>query len=33
MNAESKEAALQADVIDQMIAGSWKLGDPANYDR
>ena len=33
MNADSKEAAFQADIIDQMIAGGWKLGDPAKYDR
>ena len=33
MNAESKEAAFQADIIDHMVACSWKLGDPANYDR
>lgn len=33
MNADSKEAAFQADIIDHMIAGGWKLGDPAKYDR
>ncbi|MGB7343037.1 MAG: DEAD/DEAH box helicase family protein [Pirellulaceae bacterium] len=33
MNADSKEAAFQADIIDQMVAGGWKLGDPAKYDR
>ena len=33
MNADSKEAAFQQDMIDQMIAGGWKLGDPAKYDR
>ncbi len=33
MNADSKEAAFQQDIIDQMVAGGWKLGDPAKYDR
>ena len=33
MNADSKEAAFQADIIDQMVAGGWKLGEPAKYDR
>ena len=33
MNADSKEAAFQQDMIDQMVAGGWKLGDPAKYDR
>ncbi|WP_417745551.1 type I restriction endonuclease subunit R [Rosistilla oblonga] len=33
MNADSKEAAFQQDIIDQMIAGGWLLGDPAKYDR
>ncbi len=33
MNADPKEAAFQADIIDQMVAGGWKLGDPAKYDR
>ncbi|MEP3478652.1 MAG: DEAD/DEAH box helicase family protein [Fuerstiella sp.] len=33
MNADSKEAAFQQDIIDPMVAGGWKLGDPANYDR
>ena len=27
MNADSKEAAFQQDIIDQMVAGGWKLGD------
>lgn len=33
MNADSKEAAFQQDMIDQMVAGGWKTGDPAKYDR
>ena len=33
MNADSKEAAFQQDIIDQMVAGGWKLGDPKKYDR
>jgi type I restriction enzyme R subunit len=33
MNADSKEAAFQQDMIDQMVARGWKLGDPAKYDR
>ena len=28
MNADSKEAAFQQDMIDQMVVGGWKLGDP-----
>ena len=33
MSADSKEAAFQQDIIDQMIEGGWILGDPANYNR
>ena len=33
MNADSKEAAFQQDIIDQMVEGGWKLGAPAKYDR
>lgn len=33
MNADAKEAAFQQDIIDQMVAGGWRLGDPAKYDR
>jgi len=33
MNADSKEAAFQQDIIDQMVAGGWRLGEPAKYDR
>ncbi len=33
MSADAKEAAFQQDIIDQMIEGGWKLGDPANYNR
>ena len=29
MSADAKEAAFQQDIIDQMIAGGWQLGDPA----
>lgn len=32
MNADSKEAAFQQDMIDQMVAGGWKEGNPAKYD-
>lgn len=31
MNADSKEAAFQQDMIDQMVSGGWKLGDPSKY--
>ena len=31
MSADAKEAAFQQDIIDQMIEGGWKLGDPASY--
>ena len=30
MNADSKEAAFQQDIIDQMVAGGWELGDPVS---
>ena len=33
MNADSKEAAFQQDIIDQMVAGGWVFGDPKRYDR
>ena len=33
MNADSKEAAFQQDIIDQMVAGGWVLGHAAKYDR
>ena len=33
MNADSKEAAFQQDIIDQMVDGGWKLGDPTKYNR
>ena len=33
MSADAKEAAFQQDIIDQMIEGGWKLGDPASYNR
>ena len=33
MNADSKEAAFQQDIIDQMVDGGWVLGDPSGYDR
>ncbi|MEL7500035.1 MAG: DEAD/DEAH box helicase family protein [Planctomycetota bacterium] len=33
MNPDSKEAAFQQDIIEQMVAGGWQLGDPAKYDR
>ena len=33
MNADAKEAAFQQDIIDQMRAGGWQLGEPTNYNR
>ena len=33
MSADAKEAAFQQDIIDQMVEGGWKLGDPASYNR
>ena len=33
MNADAKEAAFQQDIIDQMLAGGWQLGEPAHYNR
>ena len=33
MNADAKEAAFQQDIINQMVAGGWQVGDPAQYDR
>lgn len=33
MTADAKEAAFQQDIIDEMIAGGWRLGSPAAYDR
>ncbi len=30
MNVDSKEAAFQQDIIDQMVAGGLPLGDPAS---
>ena len=33
MSADAKEAAFQQDIIDQMVEGGWKLGDPTSYDR
>eukprot|EP01047_Picozoa_sp_COSAG01_P085092 COSAG01_NODE_18544_length_1069_cov_1.319588_1_plen_200_part_10 len=33
MTSNSREAAFQQDIIDQMEAGGWLIGDPANYDR
>lgn len=33
MTADATEAAFQRDVIDQMRAGGWQLGDPAKYNR
>ena len=31
MSADAKEAAFQQDIIDQMLEGGWKLGDPELY--
>jgi len=33
MSADSKEAAFQQDIIDQMIQGGWKLGTPSEHSR
>ena len=33
MNADPKELAFQQDIIDHMVACSWKLRKTANYDR
>ena len=33
MNADAKESAFQQDIVDQMVAGGWKIGEPAKYDR
>ena len=33
MSADSKEAAFQQDIIDQMVECGWKLGDPTKYNR
>ncbi len=33
MSSDSKEAAFQKDIIDQMCAGGWQLGEPSKYDR
>jgi len=33
MNSDSREAAFQQEIIDQMVESGWKLGDPADYNR
>ncbi len=33
MTADAKEAAFQQDIIDQMLAGGWQLGEPSGYNR
>lgn len=33
MAADARETAFQQDIIKQMVAGGWKLGDPAKYNR
>ena len=33
MTANTKESAFQQDIIEQMLANGWKLGDPNHYDR
>jgi type I restriction enzyme R subunit len=33
MSADAKEAAFQRDIIQQMVAGGWKLGESSAYDR
>jgi type I restriction enzyme R subunit len=33
MSADSREAAFQRDIVQQLIAGGWRLGNPAGYDR
>ncbi|MGB1250548.1 MAG: hypothetical protein ACPG8W_08065 [Candidatus Promineifilaceae bacterium] len=32
MSADAKEAAFQQDIINQMVAGGWVQGNPADYD-
>ena len=33
MSADSREAAFQQDIVDQMVAAGWKLGESSRYDR
>lgn len=33
MSADAKESAFQRDIINQLVAGGWKLGSPTHYDR
>lgn len=33
MTSDAKEAAFQQDIIEQMLAGGWQLGEPSRYDR
>lgn len=33
MTADAKEAAFQLDIIREMLAGGWGIGDPTRYDR
>ncbi|MCD6429968.1 MAG: type I restriction endonuclease subunit R, partial [Deltaproteobacteria bacterium] len=33
MVSKADEQTFQNDIINQMIAGGWQLGDPANYNR
>jgi len=33
MASRANEQAFQQDIINQMIEGGWKLGDPAKYNR
>jgi type I restriction enzyme R subunit len=33
MSADSREAAFQRDILQQLVAGGWRLGNPAGYDR
>ena len=33
MSADSKESAFQQDIINQMVANGWQLGNPTQYDR
>ncbi|MBZ0114413.1 MAG: DEAD/DEAH box helicase family protein [Thermoanaerobaculia bacterium] len=32
MSADAKEAAFQQDIVNEMVAGGWQLGNPTGYD-
>ena len=33
MSADAKEAAFQQDILNELVAGGWQLGSPAEYNR